>query len=104
MSANLSATERWRFLFLEADMAFVNTKTYAKLVERVEVLEARLGVGGAVPNIEGVLSLHNVYGEEYAGLLQSRFSSPEAVQAASDEELLGIKGLGQATLNKIREL
>lgn len=85
-------------------MAFVNTKTYAKLVERVEYLEAKLGVGGAVPTIEGIIALRDVYGEESAGLLQGRFPSPEAVRSASDEELLGLKGVGQATLKKIREL
>jgi ERCC4-type nuclease len=103
MSAKWSATKRWRFLFLEVNMAFVNTKTYAELVARVEALEEKLGVGeAAIPNIEHVLSLHDVYGEEYAALLQDKFPTPEAVKAASDEELLGIKGIGQATLSKIR--
>ncbi len=86
-------------------MAFVNSKEYAKLVKRVEDLEAKLGVGvAAIPNIENVLSLNDVYGEELAELLQGNFPSPEAVQYASDEELLDVKGVGQATLKKIREL
>lgn len=86
-------------------MAFVNTKEYAKLVKRVEDLEAKLGIGiAAIPSIESVLSLNDVYGEELVELLQGKFPSPGAVQYASDEELLGIKGVGQATLKKIREL
>lgn len=86
-------------------MAFVNAKEYKKLVQRVEAIEEKLGIGiAAIPNIENVLSLSDVYGEELAELLQGKFPSPEAVQYASDEKLLGIKGVGQATLKKIREL
>jgi len=86
-------------------MAFVSTKEYAKLLERVDAIEEKLGMGvAAVPSIEAALSLKDVYGEEIAELLQGKFSSPEAVQYASDEEILGVKGVGQATLKKIREL
>ena len=83
-------------------MTFVNQKEYAKLQARVSALEEKIGAV-EVPNIEEVLTLHDVYGDELADLLlNGGFNSVIAVSLASDEELLAIKGLGPATVKRIR--
>ncbi len=85
-------------------MAFVNQKEYAKMKARVKALEEKLGIGVEIPNIEHVVTLHEVYGDEDAELLISgKLLTPDAVKVASDEELLVVKGLGPAAVKRIRE-
>ncbi len=85
-------------------MAFVTTKEYAKLVARVVELEEKLTVNHPAPNIKHILSLHDVFGDDVASLLSTKYSSVEAVKAASNEDLLAISGVGPARLNEIRNI
>ena len=86
-------------------MAFPTTKQFAALEERVEALEAKLGVGVVVPEIEDVLTLQQVYGDELAELLlDGGFTTPEQVKYASDADLQAVKGIGAATAKKIKEM
>lgn len=85
-------------------MAFVRTKEYAKLEARVAALEEKLTVNHPAPNIEHILSLHDVFGDDLANLLSVKYSSVEAVKAATDEDLRAISGVGPARLNEIRGL
>ena len=86
-------------------MAFATRKEFAALVARVEELEEKLTVGLPVPSIENVLSLHDVFGDDLAGLLsESGYSSVEAVKVASNEDLIAISGVGPATVSRIRTL
>ena len=85
-------------------MPFVNQKEYAKLLARVDAVEEKLGLAVEIPNIEYVVSLHDIYGDELADLLISGgVLTPDAVKYASDDELLEIKGLGPATVKRIRK-
>lgn len=85
-------------------MPFVSQKEYAKMKARVEALEEKLGIGEELPNIEYVVTLHEVYGDEDAALLiGGGFLTPDAVKYASDEELLMVKGLGPVAVKRIRE-
>jgi hypothetical protein len=85
-------------------MPFVNQKEYAKLLARVDAIEEELGLNVEIPNIEYVVSLQDIYGDELADLLISGGKlTPLAVKNASDDDLLDIKGLGPATVKKIRE-
>lgn len=86
-------------------MPFVNQKEYAKMKARVDAIEEKLGLAAEIPNIEYVLSLYDVYGDELADLLISGgILTPDAVKYASDDELLVVKGLGPATVKRIREV
>ena len=85
-------------------MPFVNQKEYAKLKARVDAIEEKLGLNAEIPNIEFVVSLHDIYGDELADLLISGgMLTPDAVKYASDDELLAVKGLGPATVKRIRK-
>jgi excinuclease UvrABC nuclease subunit len=83
-------------------MPFANIKEFKKLMDRVAAIEDELGIN-EVPTIDQELSLYDVYGEELAQLLAEHYKTPEQVEAAPDEELLDISGVGPATLKKIRE-
>lgn len=86
-------------------MPFVSLKEYAKMKARVDAIEEKLGLSAELPNIEYVITLHEVYGDELADLLISgNLLTPDAVKYASDEELLAIKGLGPAAVKRIREV
>jgi len=84
-------------------MAFVNQKEYKKLLNKVDALEKRLGIGVEIPEIEHVLALHDVYGDDIAELLLENFKTSDAVKLASDEELLAVSGIGPATVKRIRK-
>ena len=85
-------------------MPFVNQKEYAKFKARVDAIEEKLGLNAEIPNIEFVVSLHDIYGDELADLLISGgMLTPDAVKYASDDELLAVKGLGPATVKRIRK-
>lgn len=86
-------------------MAYTTTKEFAVLEERVAALEAKLGIGEVVPEIENVLTLQQVYGDELAELLLSGgFTTPDQVKYASDADLQAVKGIGAATAKKIKEI
>jgi hypothetical protein len=54
---------------------------------------------------EDVEGLHRLFSRRLVvALLRAGFSSPGAVQLASDEELLAVGGIGPTTLRDIREL
>lgn len=42
--------------------------------------------------------------KRWPGLIAAGYTSLDAVRSASDEELLAIEGIGEATLKKLREL
>ena len=84
-------------------MPFVSEKRFAQLVARVKVLEEKLGEVD-IPNLEEVGNLHAVYGFDTAELLlDGNLKTVAAVQLASDEKLEAIKGLGPATVKRIRK-
>lgn len=86
-------------------MAFATARQVKKLEARVAALEEKLTIGFPVPNIENILSLHDVFGDELASLLsEAGYSSVEAVMIDSDENLRAVSGIGPATVKKIREL
>jgi len=86
-------------------MAFATVKEMRDLEARIAALEEKLAVGLPVPNIEHVLTLHEVFGDDLAGLLSGAgYASVEAVKVASDDDLRAVQGIGPATLKKIREL
>lgn len=91
------------FVFLERNMPFANQKEFKELRERVEELEKKLGIGVVIPEIEHVLTLYDVYGDDIAELLVENFKTPDAVKVASDEELLAVNGIGPATVKRIRK-
>jgi hypothetical protein len=86
-------------------MAFATRKEVQALEARIAKIEEKLTVGVSVPSIENVLTLHDVFGDDLAGLLsEAGYSSVEAVKVASDDDLKAIPGIGAATVNKIRTL
>lgn len=86
-------------------MAFATVKEMKELEARVAALEAKLVVGNPAPDIDDVLTLHDVFGDELAGLLsEAGYATVEAVKVASDDDLKAIQGVGPATVKKIREL
>jgi len=85
-------------------MAFATVKEVKELEARLAALEEKLAVGLPAPSIENVITLHDVLGDELAGLLSGAgYSSVEAVKIASDDDLRSISGVGPATLKKIRD-
>ena len=92
------------FFVFGDQMAFVNQKEFRTWKVRIRALEEKLGIGVEIPNIEHVVTLHEVYGDEDAELLiLGKFLTPDAVKVASDEELLMVKGLGPVAVKRIRE-
>jgi predicted flap endonuclease-1-like 5' DNA nuclease len=86
-------------------MAFATKREHAELKARVEAIEASLAVNVQVPNIEHVLSLQEVFGQELADLLtEGGYTSVEAVKVATDDDLKAITGIGAARVGQIREL
>lgn len=86
-------------------MPFVGQKEFQAWKARVKALEEKLGIGVEIPNIEHVVTLHEVYGDEDAELLiAGKILTPDAVKTASDEELIAVKGLGPAAVKRIREV
>lgn len=114
-----SVITRLELLPSEADLARGNPEQEAAVAEglRAQLAELqaqleRLQAGGRGTQASGSpaqdappsgLGLTSVSRATEAALAEAGFASREALQAASDEQLLAVDGIGEATLKKLRE-
>lgn len=100
----MSNTLRRRVAAVEADIRALKEAVEALVVQQVPADAASEEEQEEVGELDAQDALQTRYGETVAGkLYDAGYVTVDAVEEASDDELLAVDGIGAATLEKIRE-